>query len=217
MIVNCKYADLLIILIKIGTCLIAKYVIYLGLMRKLFLSFLEVVEVAVVAFGAVFLIRTFLVQPFLVSGASMSPNFSNGDYLLVDQLSYGFRSPARGEVIVFRFPKDESTYFIKRIIGLPGEKVVIRNSKAIVFNSENPDGIVLDEKYLPSNVLTTSRSQNPTEFNLGPEEYFVMGDNRSYSYDSRDWGVLKKNEIVGLARLRLWPPMGLTVFAAPQY
>ncbi len=186
-------------------------------MRQFFASTLEVLEVALVALGAVFLIRTFLIQPFLVSGESMSPNFSNGDYLLVDELSYYLRTPARGEVVVFRYPKNESTYFIKRIIGLPNERVSFQDGKVDVFNSVHPQGEVLDERYLPAGLGTSIRPGAPAEFALGPNEYLALGDNRSYSYDSREWGVLPTKDIVGLVRLRLWPLGDMTVFAAPSY
>src|SRR3990167_2611007 len=101
-------------------------------MRKFIISIFEILEVVGIALVAVFLIRKFLVQPFLVSGASMVPTFSNGDYVLIDELSYYFRIPQRGEVIVFRYPNDESTYFIKRVIGLPGEHIMIRDGKVRV-------------------------------------------------------------------------------------
>lgn len=168
---------------------------------------------AFVAIGAVFFIRTFLVQPFLVSGGSMSPNFSDGDYLLVDQLTYRFREPGRGEVAVFHSPNDESVYFIKRIIGLPGETIEIENGKIVVKNPENPDGLVLTELYLPQGESTNSVS----EITLNKGEYFVLGDNRLHSFDSRSWGSLGAEEIVGLVRLRLWPPKSVTVFAAPEF
>lgn len=171
----------------------------------------------VVALGAVYLIRTFLVQPFLVSGASMAPNFSNGDYLLIDQVSFHLREPQRGEVVVFRYPRDESTYFIKRVIGLPGDRLTIKNGRITLYNREYPDGFALQEEYLPPDVSTVSRSGGDVDFTLAGDEYLVLGDNRQFSFDSRDWGVLPGEDIVGLVRLRLWPPQGLTVFAAPGY
>src|SRR3990167_8771458 len=102
---------------------------FFSAMRQFFVSVLEVLEVALIAIAAVFFIRNFLVQPFLVSGSSMIPNFHDGDYLLVDELTYRFRTPERGEVAVFRYPNDESTYFIKRIIGLPNERIKIANGQ----------------------------------------------------------------------------------------
>jgi signal peptidase I len=182
-------------------------------MKKFFISLLEIFEIAFVTVGTVFLIRTFLVQPFLVSGSSMVPNFQNGDYLLIDELVYHFREPKRGEVAVFHYPNDETTYFIKRIIGLPGEKVSVSGGKVVVFNSEHPQGFALSETYLPPETVTNRN----TEITLAEGEYFVLGDNRSFSFDSRDWGVLKKTEIVGMARVRLWPPGALRAFAAPNY
>lgn len=176
-------------------------------MRKFLASVLEVGEIALIALGAVFIVRHFLVQPFLVSGASMVPNFQNGDYLMIDELTYRVREPQRGEVIVFRNPKETSVFFIKRIVGLPGERVTVTENKVAV------DGTTLDEKYLPKTIST----QGSTDIILKPGEYFVMGDNRPYSYDSRSWGILPKEDIVGLARLRLWPPQDFTVFAAPNY
>src|SRR3989344_805201 len=186
-------------------------------MRRFFLSALEILEVSLVALGAVFLIRTFLIQPFLVSGASMVPNFANGDYLLVDELSYRFRGATRGEVVVFRYPKDESTYFIKRVVGVPGDRVTIRDGKVTITNAEHPNGTTLAEPYLSENTPTIVRPGGQGEFDLDTDEYLVLGDNRSYSFDSRDWGVLRAHEIVGLARMRLWPVREFTVFAAPQY
>ncbi len=182
-------------------------------MRQFFASFLEVIEVIAVAFGAVFLIRSFLVQPFLVSGSSMVPNFSDGDYLLVDEVTYHFRQPERGEVVVFRYPKEESVYFIKRIIGLPGEEVRVQNGRVTVFNSEHPDGFTLDERYLPGGTTTAGNG----EFQVPSDGYFVLGDNRPYSFDSRNWGMLQAKEVVGLVQFRLWPPSSLHVFAAPSY
>lgn len=186
-------------------------------MRKFLSSIFEVIEVTAVALLAVFSIRTFLVQPFLVSGASMVPTFSNGDYLLVDELTYRFAEPDRGQVIVFRYPKDESTFFIKRIIGLPGEKVVIADGRVTVINAAHPEGFTLDEHYLPQGLTTSIRPGESSTYTLAATQYLVLGDNRPYSYDSRDWGLLDKKEIIGRVVVRLWPPAGLTVFAAPTY
>lgn len=143
----------------------------------------------------------------------MAPNFSDGDYLLVDQLTYRFRVPVRGEVAVFHYPGDESTYFIKRIIGLPGEEINIRSGDVTIISAEHPNGFTLDESYLPTGTNTTG----DVDITLKDGEYFVLGDNRSYSFDSRSWGTLGKREIVGLVRFRLWPPANATVFAAPQF
>jgi signal peptidase I len=183
-------------------------------MRKFFAPLLEIFEIAVIAIAAVFLVRTFLVQPFLVSGTSMSPNFSNGDYVLVDELTYRIRPPERGEVIVFHDPEDYSTYFIKRIIGLPGERVTIANDKITVYpNASSTAGIVLDESYLPQGLMTSGEDS----YVLSSSSYLMLGDNRTASYDSRSWGPLPAKNIVGLVRVRLWPPAAITAFAAPKY
>ena len=182
-------------------------------MRKFFSSFLEIVEIVVIAIVAVFLVRTFLVQPFLVSGTSMSPTFLNGDYVLVDELTYHLRPPERGEVIVFHDPEDYSTYFIKRIIGLPGERVTIASGTVTIYNTAHPSGFVLNEPYLPAGTVTSGDET----FNLSSSSYLMLGDNRSVSYDSRSWGALPAKNIVGLVRVRLWPLNAMTFFEAPTY
>lgn len=182
-------------------------------MRRFLGSLLEVLEVAVIAIAAVFLIRTFLVQPFLVSGDSMVPTFHDGDYLLIDELTYRLRDPQRGEVVVFHYPKDESLFFIKRIIGLPGERVRIENGSVTIINGEHPAGLVLEESYLPSEVQTNGGE----EVTLGESQYLVLGDNRPYSLDSRSWGPVNSEGITGLVRLRLLPLGAIDAFAAPQY
>ena len=176
---------------------------------KSFLKFSwDIIKVAVVALVLAGLIRHFLVQPFFVEGASMEPNFENGEYLLVDELSYYFRSVERSEVVVFHYPLDTSKYYIKRVIGLPGETVEIKNNAVTVYNDENPNGLTLDENYLPENLITDGSIKQK----LGQNEYFVLGDNRLASYDSRRWGILPKNDIVGRVWVRAWPVSRAAVF-----
>ena len=182
-------------------------------MRKFFASLLEVLEIAVIAVAAVFIVRTFLVQPFLVDGTSMVPTFSNGDYVLTDELTYRIRPPERGEVVVFHDVSDPSTYLIKRVIGLPGETVVIKNDTVTIENKQDPAGFVLNEYYLPKGTVTSGEE----DITLSSSSYFMMGDNRAVSYDSRSWGPLSKSDIVGLVRFRLWPLTAMQVFGAPQY
>lgn len=140
-----------------------------------------------------------MAQPFFVRGASMEPTYENGDYLIVDQISYRFNAPERGEVIIFRFPQNPSQFFIKRIIGLPGETVSINDGTVTIKNVENPDGFILDEPYL------NNSTNGSLEVKLQEDEYFMMGDNRGASYDSRSWGPLSDNFIVGKVFLRAWP------------
>ncbi len=130
----------------------------------------------------------------------MEPNFKNGDYLLVDGISYRFKEPERGDVIVFRYPQDRSLSYIKRIIGLPGEKIEIKEGKLFVNNN-----LLLEEGYLKSDVKTSFFSAE--KFVLGGDQYFVLGDNRPSSSDSRRWGPINKKDIVGVVRIRFWPKL----------
>ncbi len=181
-------------------------------MKSFFYSLWEIFEISLIALVSVFIIRTFLIQPFLVSGASMEPTFSSGDYLLIDEISYRFREPERGEVAVFRYPGNEKVFYIKRIIGLPGERLVFKDGRIVVYNNANPDGLALKETYLPGDIKTSGDGVV-----LDNDEYFVMGDNRYFSFDSRSWGSLKKAEIIGLARWRLWPFNKVSAMEKPAY
>lgn len=160
----------------------------------------EILRFAIIALIIVIPVRMFIAQPFIVSGASMDPTFHNGQYLIVDQLSYYMGEPTRGDVIIFKYPKDPSKYFIKRLIGVPGDTISINGNVITIMNAAHPDGMVLDEPY----VAHMSPNTTLTEV-LGPGEYFVMGDNRDNSSDSRVWGILPENLIVGRAFLRLFP------------
>jgi len=161
----------------------------------------ETIKVVVVSLAIILPIRYYLVQPFFVKGASMEPNFEDGDYLLVDELSYRFSVPERGDVIIFRYPQDPSQFFIKRIIGLPNETVEIKDNQIKIYNKERLEGFVLDESYLAFEQKTVGNSVTKTDDN----EYFVLGDNRFQSSDSRRWGSVNKSLITGKAFLRPWP------------
>lgn len=178
-------------------------------------SFLwELIRIVIIAFVIMVVFRIFVAEPFVVSGSSMVPNFHNKEYLVVDKISYRFNEPTRGDVIVFRYPKDTSQYFIKRIIGLPGERVQIDGGKVRIFNSEHPDGVVIEEPYLPSHDATFGKSDIVS---LGSSEYYVLGDNRLASSDSRVWGILPEHNIVGHAWFRAFPisEFGLPTFPDP--
>lgn len=164
----------------------------------------EIVRFALLAILIVVPIRMFIAQPFIVSGASMDTTFENGQYLIVDQLSYYLHEPERGDVIIFRYPRDPSKFFIKRVIGLPGDTVQIKDTVVTIINDTYPDGLILDEPYIKS-----MQPAAPQIEVLGDREYFVMGDNRDQSSDSRVWGVLQKERIVGRAWLRLFPPTAI--------
>ena len=161
--------------------------------------FVEVLKFSLLTLLVVLPFRMYIAKPFIVDGASMSPTFETGHYLIVDEISYKLEDPQRGEVVIFKYPKDPSRFFIKRIIGLPNETVEIIGGKVTIYNEETPDGVHLEEYY----VEKTSREN--IKVKLGENEYFVMGDNRGNSSDSRFWGALPKNLIIGKAFLRLLP------------
>ncbi len=167
---------------------------------------LEIVKFTLIALFIVIPFRVFVAQPFIVNGASMDPTFNSGQYLIVDQISYRFEPPERGSVIIFKYPKDTSKFFIKRVIGLPGETVEIKNGIVTIKNSENPQGFVLEEPYV------IHPKEDNLKVTLEDSEYFVMGDNRAGSSDSRIWGPLKEEFITGRAFARLLPIGKLEIF-----
>ena len=186
---------------------------------------LEIVKVIILAVIIIVPIRIFLFQPFLVQGASMEPTFENSEYLIVNELGHKkteadfgdknlftvnpFEDIKRQTVIVFRYPKDRTQFFIKRVIGLPGEKVQIQDGKITIYNSEYPDGFQLDESnYLASSVKTSGNLVTT----LKDDEYFVMGDNRSASSDSRVWGPIQKSDVIGTVVVRAWPLNRMNIF-----
>lgn len=179
------------------------------------LAFLELVKIAVLAFVTIVVVRYFLFKPFYVKGASMEPNFHDHEYLIIDEITYRFREPERGEVIVFRYPGNlkEKEYYLKRIIGLPGERVKISEGKIIIYNDAHPEGIELNEPYLPDDLKTTPDKITP----VGPNQYFVLGDNRNNSSDSRRFGAFDRSFIVGRAWFRGWPVKRMQTFEAPQF
>lgn len=166
--------------------------------------FKEVTKIAFVALLIVLPVRMFIAQPFIVSGSSMDPTFINSDYLIVDQISYRLHDPARQDVIIFRYPKDPSKYFIKRVIGLPGDTVTLEGSDVTITNIDNPEGFSLDEPY-----IVHEQKEEKSTYTLADNEFFVMGDNRGSSLDSRIWGPLPERFIVGRALVRLLPIDGI--------
>ncbi len=155
-----------------------------------------------IALGLALFIRFFIAAPYVVQGASMEPNFHDWQYLIIDRVSYDLTAPERGDIIVFDLPQNESRALIKRIIGLPGETVVLSGQKVTILNAEHPEGFTLDEPYLDPENLTGS---NGLTMKLSADEYFVLGDNRRVSADSRVWGSLPRKDIVGRVFMRLYP------------
>jgi signal peptidase I len=171
--------------------------------------FKEIFQTVILALLIVLPIRLFIFQPFIVKGQSMEPNFEDGDYLIIDEITYRFREPKRGEVVVFKNPMNERQRFIKRIVGLPGETVEISDGKIFISNGEKK---VLNEPY-----LNYSFTFGDIKITLGSDEFFVLGDNRQFSLDSRRFGPIKKKEIVGRVLLRLWPIYSFAKIEAPAY
>jgi len=161
----------------------------------------DLIKILVVALIIIVPFRMFVAEPFVVSGSSMLPDYHNKDYLIVDRISYQSHDPARGDVVVLKYPKDTSQFFIKRIIGLPGETVTCQNGK-VEIEETNGENLELNEPYLAPGTPTTNC--HPKQV-LGSDEYFVLGDNRLFSSDSRVWGILPKDDIVGKVWLRVFP------------
>lgn len=187
--------------------------------------FVELFKVIFLALLIIIPVRTFLFQPFFVQGKSMEPNFYDGEYLIVNELGYKetsigfdgknlievkpFKDLKRGDVIVFKYPKNPQQYFIKRVIGLPGERVELKNGIVTVYNQENPNGLKVEEsEYLPSFADT----RGEVIFNLNEDEVWVLGDNRTASSDSRTWGAVPEENIIGKVLLRAWPVSKFELF-----
>lgn len=162
----------------------------------------DIVKFAVIALLIVVPIRWFVAQPFIVKGASMEPTFEDGDYLIVDQLSYRLHEPERFDVIIMRYPRDPSVFFIKRIIGLPGETIEFVGARVIVGRGAGVEPINLPQPFVEEG----RAGEEYGVYTLGADEYFVLGDNRVASSDSRSWGALPRDNVIGKALLRLLPP-----------
>jgi len=172
------------------------------LVKRLTDFFLDIVDVVVFAIAIFLFIYLLVLQPHKIKGQSMEPNFSDGEYLLTDKVTYRFGDPARGDVIVFEAPGTQGDEFIKRIIGLPGEKISLREGKVYI------EGKVLSESYLPQGTITRGSTFLKDNFDVEvPNEHFlVLGDNREASSDSRTWGFISKDVITGRAWIVYWPP-----------
>lgn len=187
-------------------------------MKKFLIFVWEITKVVCISLAIILPVRYYLIQPFYVKGASMEPTFHDHEYLIIDEISYRFKAPARGQVIVFRYPLNPQEYFIKRLIGLPGEEVKIKDNQITIYNQENPNGLVLKENYLPKDLKESPDDE--MRIKVGLDEYFVLGDNRDHSKDSRKFGPVNKNFVTGKVLFRGWPLQKITVFNKdywPQY
>jgi signal peptidase I len=182
-----------------------------GLFSRIGSFFLEIIKIAILAGITIGVVRYFLFKPFYVQGQSMEPNFHEKDYLIIDEISYRLHDPKRGDVVVFKAPVNADDYYLKRVIGLPGEKIKIEKNKIIIFNKENPQGFVLQEEYLDASTT------GDVDVTLGDEQYYVLGDNRIASFDSRRFGPINEDTIVGRAWLRGWPFDRLAIFETPNF
>jgi signal peptidase I len=191
------------------------------LLRSIITFFFEIAETAILAVLIFLALYLFLVRPHQIRGDSMLPNFHNGEYLLTEMVSYNLlkKEPQRGEVIVFRSPEQPSLDFIKRVIALPNEKVKLENGKVFVINQEHPEGFLLEEDYLEEGTGTEGRRtiKDGEVFSTGDNGYVVMGDNRERSSDSREWGVIGKENIIGRVWLRYWPPEAVALIKPALY
>ncbi|MFH0857063.1 MAG: signal peptidase I [bacterium] len=179
-----------------------------------FLSFMgELIKTVLISLAIILPIRYFIIQPFYVKGASMEPNFYDKDYLIINEFVYRLNGPERGDIVVFKNPRNTEEFFIKRVIGLPHDKIKIYNNRVYLYNEENPDGAELKEYYLPNGRET--RGNEIIELQEG--EYYVLGDNRDRSLDSRVFGPIKKDSIVGKVWFRGWPLDNMTVFKGVEY
>lgn len=185
----------------------------------------EILQIVIIAVAIIAAVRYFLVKPFVVNGKSMEPNFFNSEYLIIDELTYRFRNPERGEVVVFHpentcseataRPVISEEYYIKRVIGLPGERVEIRDGKVTIHNDAYPNGVVLDEFYADDATYMADGSERT--FVVPEGQYFLMGDNRAESYDSRMLCAQPIGNIIGKAWVRGFPIDRMAVIGSPEY
>jgi signal peptidase I len=170
----------------------------------------DIAKIVIISLAIIVPIRAFIVQPFTVRGASMHPAFGSGDYLFINEIGYRFNDPQRGDVIIFRPPQNTSQFYIKRIIGIPGDTVKVEDGKIWLSNDASSFEL-LDEDYVVG--LTPGKALKT----LGSDEYFVLGDNRSASSDSRNWGAVSRKNVIGKAWIRAWPMGKFEVIKSPEY
>ncbi|OGF20289.1 signal peptidase I [Candidatus Falkowbacteria bacterium RBG_13_39_14] len=180
---------------------------------KTFSFLLELIKTVIISLAIILPIRYFIIQPFYVKGASMEPNFHDKDYLIINEFAYRFNEPERGDIVIFKNPRNPKEFFIKRIIGLPIEKIKIYDNKVYLYNSEYPEGNIIEELYLPEGRDT--RGNEIIE--LKGNEYYVLGDNRDHSLDSRTFGPIAKDSIIGKVWVRGWPLDKFTIFEEEKY
>jgi len=182
-----------------------------SILANVALFFLELIKIAVLAGITIGFVRYFIFKPFYVEGQSMEPTFLEKEYLIIDEITYRFREPKRGEIVVFRAPTITKDFYLKRIIGLPGDRIKVENNKVVIYNSDYSSGVLVEENYLDQD------TPGQSTITLGPDEYYVMGDNRNASFDSRRFGAISGDSIIGRTWLRGWPVNRITLFHVPEY
>ncbi len=173
------------------------------IIRKIYSFLLDTVQTLLLAAAFFLIVYVFLFRPFQVNGQSMYPTFKDGEYILTNIIGLKFKDPIYGDVVVFKAPSDNEKDFIKRIIGVPKDKILIKGGYVYI------NGKLLDESsYLKSDVKTYGGSflKEGKDLTVPDNSYFVMGDNRLYSSDSREWGFVPKNSIIGSSFFVYWPP-----------
>ncbi|MFH0853978.1 MAG: signal peptidase I [bacterium] len=179
---------------------------------KFFGFILELIKTIIISLAIILPIRYFVIQPFYVKGASMEPNFHDKDYLIINELKYRFNEPERGDIIIFKNPRNTKEFFIKRIIGLPNEKIKIYDGKIFLYNEEHIDGVLIEELYIPEEYTKGNEI-----LELRQNEFFVLGDNRNHSLDSRTFGPITKDSIIGKVWVRGWPLNKFSIFGEEKY
>jgi signal peptidase I len=177
----------------------------------------ELIKTAVIISFLAYVIRIFVLQPFIVEGLSMYPQFKTSDYLLVDKVSYRLSPPHRGDIVVFKYPGDPSINYVKRVIGLPGEKIHIENGHVTVINIAHPQGELLNELYVSSGNLTSTSTGPKADYTVPSNNYFVLGDNRQASSDSREWGFLPSEDLIGRVLVQAFPLNRISIITHADY
>ncbi|MEX0621716.1 MAG: signal peptidase I [Candidatus Woykebacteria bacterium] len=189
-----------------------------GSKSSLWSTVVDIIETVVVAAAIFVVVYLFLLQPHQVKGASMEPTFHDSEYILTDKVSYRFSQPQRGDVVIFKAPTNPDVDFIKRIVALPGERLEIKNSTIIIYNDENPRGFTLSEPYeIMEPIVGGSYLREGKIIEIPENSYFVFGDNRTHSFDSREWGPLTKDKIIGKAWIRYWPITKISIIRRASY